>query len=887
MRNFFLTTALVFSFLLLTLLCHAQKGTVTGKVLGIDGALYGATISVGTATALTDRQGKFSVALSPGYYTLLITHVGYKKITRDIKVDAGNSFLQMFTMTPDEEMDEVVVLGSRSNVQRSNLSTPVPVDVVSSRQLLQTGQTSLTQMLQFTVPSFNASRQVVNEPVTLRGLDPDQVLILVNGKRYHNMSFVNWGGVRGILGRGSVSNDLNSIPFSAIEKVEILEDGASAQYGSDAIAGVINIQLKNSPVKTSAQIHTGQFYKGDGENVSIGVNHGFAIGKKLPAGRQGFLNFSGAYRFQNITYRGGHYDGTVYTNNLSMDDSIVKARNFDRNKVSNAGASKHNGFGLTMNGGYELGKQTELFITTGVNHRKTVYKSGYSLPKNASRINPELFPNGFQPRPSNHTNDVWSILGIKGNTINNWQWEYSITYGNNWAKYYNKQTNNASQFYSLGKDAPTTFYTGSLIYGQFVNNIQAIKNISVQNGKMINLGFGTEWRLEHFQIKEGEEASWKNYDTRKRGGSGGLVFNPRDVIKENRAVVSGYVDIESEFANRFLLNVASRYEYYNDFGGNLAGKLAIRYKFTERFALRGSVSNGFRAPSLQQRYYGFTRIGPPDSSGIQPLLGIFRNNSNVAAALGIPSLTAERSINLSGGFTANIHQTVRLTADAYWIQIKNRIVLSGVFERTNREVDSLLRGLADVDQVQFFTNAINTRTKGINIVLNGNWKIKNANLSAMLAANFTKTRLFGEIQNAGNLKADPLNTNTLFGRGERGNLEKGQPQDKIIFFLQYETKNIGLLLRNTRFGKTAILSSDLLQLDDEEFSPKILTDISLTYSLKKSLTITIGANNVFNIYPDRIKDYRNTNDGIYIYGMEATPFGFNGGYYFLSIEIKW
>src|SRR6266536_1767719 len=237
MRRIFLNTAYTFSFLLLTLFCHAQKGIVTGTVLGVDGALSGATISVGTVRVFTDRFGKFSIALSPRNYVLLITHAGYKKITWDIMADADSSFSLMFTMTPDEEMDEVVVLGSRSNVQRSNLSTPVPVDVVSSRQLLQTAQTSLTQMLQFTVPSLNASRQLVNEPVTLRGLDPDQVLILVNGKRYHNMSFVNFGGVRGILGRGAVSNDLNSIPFSAIDKVEILKDGASSQYGSDAIAG--------------------------------------------------------------------------------------------------------------------------------------------------------------------------------------------------------------------------------------------------------------------------------------------------------------------------------------------------------------------------------------------------------------------------------------------------------------------------------------------------------------------------------------------------------------------------------------------------------------------------------------------------------------------------
>ena len=349
----------------------------------------------------------------------------------------------------------------------------------------------------------------------------------------------------------------------------------------------------------------------------------------------------------------------------------------------------------------------------------------------------------------------------------------------------------------------------------------------------------------------------------------------------------GFVDIESEYANRFLINVAGRYEYYSDFGSNLAGKLALRYKLTQKLNLRASISNGFRAPSLQQRYYSFTRLGVPNSTGDFPVFGIFRNNSDVAMALGIPSLQAERSINISGGFTININKNISLTADAYWIEIKNRIVLSGTFDTTNRNVDSLLQGVTNVDQVQVFINAIHTRTKGADIILNGNWKIKNASFSAMLACNFTQTRLFGEIKAAGNLKADSLNTNTLFGREERGKLEYGQPKDKVILSLQYQTNKIGLLLRNTRFGRTAILSNDTSLNEDEHFSAKILTDFSLSYAPKRWLTITAGVNNIFDVYPDRIKDYRNTGDGIYIYGMEATPFGFNGGYYFLNMQIKW
>jgi iron complex outermembrane receptor protein len=231
---------------------------------------------------------------------------------------------------------------------------------------------------------------------------------------------------------------------------------------------------------------------------------------------------------------------------------------------------------------------------------------------------------------------------------------------------------------------------------------------------------------------------------------------------------------------------------------------------------------------------------------------------------------------------------IRLTVDAYWIQIRNRIVLSGAFDRrANREVDSLLSRYRDVDRVQFFVNAINTTTRGLDVVLNGNWKVKGANLVAMLAANFTQTRLYGEIRKAGKLKADSLNTATLFSREEKGKLEQGQPASKIILSLQYKTNKLGVMLRNTRFGETAIFSINTVQNPDEHFSSKILTDLSVSYTPKSWLSLMAGANNVFNVYPDRIKDYRNTQEGIYVYAQEASPFGFYGGYYFIGIQITW
>ena len=858
---------------------YAQQLTVSGSVHGLSGRLSGATVSIDTITTVTNKFGDFSLPLAAGSYILSITHAGYTKSVQEITIK-DRSISLAIVMAPNEELDEVTVVGSRFASEGSNLQAPVPIDVVSSRRLFASGQSSLTQMLQFTLPSVNASRQLVNEPITLRGLDPDQLLILVNGKRFHNMSFLNWGGVRGILGRGSVSNDVNAIPFSAIQRIEVLRDGASAQYGSDAIAGVINIQLNNSIDKFRMQVHTGQTYKADGETVNAGLNYGTVLLKK------GFLNLSAAFRFQNPTRRGGEYTGTVYVADSIADDAIVKSRNFNRKQVSNAGSSDHESYSLSANGGYPLNTKAELFWTAIFNHRRTTFTSGYILPKNAGRVNIELFPDGFKAQPINSVNDIAGIMGIKGETKNDWRWEFSSAYGNNSARYYNEHTNNASQYYLLGKNAPTSFYTGSSLYGQLTNNMQFLKTLHLTTNKLVNLALGSEWRFEHYQIRQGEEASWQTYNNplRKFGGSGGLVLSPDDAVSANRHIGATYADAEFEINEHLLIGTAARFEYYNDFGSTVAGKITARYKFNEKILLRSSVNNGFRAPSLQQRYYSHTRSNPSSSGSTFNLVnsGIFRNNGKVAKALGISPLEPERSLNVSGGFTTSLHPNIKLTVDAYWIQIKNRIVLSGVFDRTtNKNVGELLGNITDVREVQVFANAINTRTKGLDAVLDGTWRMGKTKLTAMLGANFTQTGLFGEIQKAGNLKSDSLNTNTLFGNEEKTRIEKGQPSNKVILSLTYQIAKAEIRIHNTRFGKTAIAPGVLYQ----TFSSKILTDISVAYPLRNWVTVSLGANNIFNVYPDPLNDYRNTSEGMHIYSMEASPFGFNGGYYFMSMTL--
>jgi iron complex outermembrane recepter protein len=347
------------------------------------------------------------------------------------------------------------------------------------------------------------------------------------------------------------------------------------------------------------------------------------------------------------------------------------------------------------------------------------------------------------------------------------------------------------------------------------------------------------------------------------------------------------MELENEFSSRLLVIAAGRYEYYSDFGGNMAGKFAARYKISKKFLLRGSVNNGFRAPSLQQRYQTSLSEIWTGPLRINSFRGTFPNSHKVVGALNIPSLTAEKSININGGITSSLSKNIHISIDAYWIQIKNRIVLSGSFERRQgNKLDSILKiypELNNITLVSFFTNAINTRTKGIDIIIDGNWNNKKESFGLSLAANFNSTQLYGKIKTSDKLETIAQSATTLFNNEDKARLEKGQPGSKIILSINYKTGNIKLNIRNTRFGKTMIAP---LTTDPEYFSSKILTDISLAYSISSWATITIGTNNIANIYPDRLKHYDNTGQGSWIYSPEASPFGFNGGYYFATMTFN-
>ena len=882
----------------------AQQGQVKGKITNGNENLASASVSLGSTTKLTDANGVFEFSLPAGKYNLIISYIGYSKIEGTVTVEAGKTKNLNYELAPLEQIGDEVVIHSLSGIRRSNLNTPVPVQVISSTNLLQTGQPSFVQMLGSTIPSFNISRQQAWDPVTFRGLNPDHVILLVDGVRYHpRSSIVALQGSTGQLGKGAVVNDFYGISYSAIEKIEILYDGASAQFGSDAIAAVVNIHLKKSPGNTSIQLHTGQYYKNDGETINIGINHGAKIFRK------GFINLSADFHSRARTFRGNIYPGTVYYDLSKYDSSLheyyvaldnqkIIDSGFDRSRVPPGYESqKLNSIGFLVVGGMPLSENWELFWTGLANYRNPSYPMSFRLPKNVQQLNTEMYPDGFLPETNAPVWDLSLKVGARGTTKNNWSWNATGVYGKNKITIETHNNNNASQQFLMGKNAQTDFKCGGSSFSQFINNINFTKQIPTLNTKLqsITIALGSEFRLENYQVEPGEEASWKNYDAtgRRQGGVQG-VFVSLDSNKqsESRNVIALYADIETEINDRLLIDNAVRFEHYSDFGANLAGKLAARYKFSDRFLLRGSISNNFRAPPLQQIYYSAAVNAKDtwiDSTGQRHpgTIGIFRNDHDVIRnGFGVPKLKPEKAINISAGITSNISSFLSLTVDAYWIQVKDRIVFSGRFDTLkNPAVKEILKQFPGISAVHFACNAVNTRTIGGDIVVNSRWNFLKGQLGFTFAVNLNRTHIYGIVQSAANLPSDSVNTNTLFNRGEIGRLEKSQPSSKIILTTFYKKGNWLVTMINKRFGSTEFIH-DTTSTQDEFFSGKIITDLNIKFSPKTWYSITIGANNIFNVAPDRVENYLNSNDGRQPYGSQYIPFSPNGGYYFVSMGFN-
>jgi iron complex outermembrane receptor protein len=875
----------------------SQVATLRGTVKDANGLpLAGASVILdGTKRGtVSDASGNYELKVAPGSYTLVVSYVGVVTQRKEVTATANTVSENNFEMQNSGDLNRVVVVGSRSATNRSSTQTPVPVDVITSRELSLTGQVEPTQMINFVAPSYNSSRQTVADgtdhidPATIRGLGPDQTLVLVNGKRRYNTALLN---VNGTVGRGSVGTDLNSIPAAAIERVEVLRDGASSQYGSDAIAGVINIVLKKNTTGTTLYSHWGKHYEGDGEVQQIGLNKGFSLGKK-----GGYFNISGDIRHRDPTNRSGDYTGTVYTNTVALDEQLIAQRGFSRKNNMHIGNSEVYNYGGLINMGLPLAKNVQFLLTTGVNYRDGKAAGFYRYPKQTSQVIAELYPDGFLPLINSIIRDKYLTAGLEGKLGGNWNWDLSQAIGGNSFRFDVTNSNNASQ-YALKEAAPTDFYAGKLRFNQYTSNLNISRDFGAQMSlKSFNLAVGAEFRKDNYGIEAGEEASYKNYDPSSGRVGGAQVFpgfQPSNAVDAKRNVFGGYIDIETDITDKLLLNGAGRYEHYSDYGSSFAGKFAIRYQLIKQLAIRAAVSNGFRAPSMHQRYFSaISTVFIQTSQGLQPFQqGTFRNNSLVAAAFGIPSLDAEKSTNYSVGLTSRvIKNKLTITIDGYLIDIDDRIVLSSSFRRFNAPeataVNNILSqypDLNDVSSVVFFTNAIDTRTKGIDAIISFADKLGNGNLAVTAAANFNKTEVRGDARVSS--ITDATLQARLFARDEKGRYEEAQPRHKISINLNYRIGKWTFNARSTRFGKVSTRDPGNPALD-EFFSEKTVTDASMSYKLKNFANITIGANNIGNTYPDKLKNFGNTGEGRFVYSRAATQFGFNGGYYYTSLVFE-
>ncbi|WP_073414880.1 TonB-dependent receptor [Flavobacterium defluvii] len=871
----------LFLFLLNSAFLFAQK-EVSGIVKDKTGTpLPGVNVvEKGTSNGVsTDFEGGYKIKVKDGA-TLVFSYVGFATVEKSASSDKVDVYLDE---SGGQVLSDVVVTGSRST-KRTVVNSAVPIDVISVKDVTtQSGKIEINQLLQYVAPSFNANKQSGSDgadhvdPASLRGMGPDQTLVLINGKRRHQSSLINLFGTRG---RGNTGTDLNAIPAASIKRIEILRDGASAQYGSDAIAGVINIitndnvnELTGSVTYGAFNTHAkGDFLPGtpntkgyrldqdgngnsygkdqdfDGGSVRVAANYGVALGTK-----GGYANFTGEFLNKNKTLR------PAYDFRKGFGD-----------------ASMH-GVNLFANFSIPIADKTEFYAFGGSNFRDT---DAYAFTRNdGERVVESVYPGGYTPRITSKINDNSVAAGIKTESSGGWKFDLSNTFGKNKFQYDIKGTINAS----LEEKSPHEFDAGGHSLLQNTTNFDISKSYdSILNG--FNIAFGSEFRVEKFEIFAGEEGSYTTYDTNGKpitdpttqsapidpvsgnprpGSSQGFPgYSPANEVNESRTNFSLYADGELDVTNAFMVNAAVRFENYSDFGSTVNGKLASRLKLGNHFNLRGSLSTGFRAPSLAQIYYNL-RFTNFNASGATEVL-LAPNNSEITRAFGIGKLNEEKAVNGSLGFTASFGDFTA-TVDGYYIKVKDRIVLTGYFDASSLNLG--------VSEAQFFANGVDTSTHGLDLVLSWKKAYNFGNFGATLVGNINDMKI-------DKVKNGNLDEATFFGKREKAFLLASAPDNKFGLNLNYSLKKFDAGLAFTRFSKVVLVDyAD----EDDVYNPRLVTDLTLGYQFTKSLKLSIGSNNLFNVYPTKQDEQGNTEAGGY---WDAVQMGFSGAYYYARLGFN-
>ena len=878
---------LITQLILFSLSARSQNAVVGGRVVSAEdnAALVGVSVVIKNTTTgtATDAEGKFSLTAPPGS-VLVFSYIGYEPLEKP----ATGSDLAISLVPSTRLLGEVQVVGSR-NANRTKVESPVPVDVIDLKPLQESApQVSITQILQYVSPSFHSvngsnagdAGSALNL-AQLRGLGVDQILVLVNGKRRHKSANINWGG----LGNGATGYDLNAIPTGAIERVEILRDGAAAQYGSDAIAGVLNIVLKKNTDVLNVSATASTRRRGDGTTTRTNANYGFALGKN-----GGYLNTTAEFATQAIALPPGNdeagvYNGPIYGGGANtrpydaiytkeIDEAILANRGIDRHHFDQrgGGSNKAKDALLFFNAAIPLREEAEVYAFGGISHRNSQFTAVYRLPGWSERNNSFLYPDGFLPAMENIITDKSLAVGIKGK-VKNWNVDLSNVFGKN--DFGNRITNSINA--SLSLKSPTSFDAGSYNASQNTASLDFSRYFDkALHG--INLAFGAQYRVETYQIIAGEEASYSKADLRNvydldttAGGvaylgSGGIVglnglspgsqihagFRPINEVNVNRAIVAGYADLEANITRNWLVSGAVRLENFSDFGDVTTYKVASRYGFGKWLGLRGSINTGFRAPDLAQFYY--TETSTTFQQGRAVDLVTASNKSAAARGLGIPTLTPEKSRGYAAGITSQPLRNLEFTADAYYIDVNNRVGNTGNFAATDQNLPADVRSLfvqTGTTQAKFFYNAFSTRTRGIEFTASYRLPVRLGTLTLFAGGNYQLNEVT-RVNTPAGLEAYRY---VVFSESEKARVTTNIPRQKFTLQGIFNQGKLTYLARTVYFGTVTTataLNAAFPQPDYfyQQLRPIWVTDVSVGYRFSPGIQATIGANNVFNVLPD-------------------------------------
>ncbi|WP_231295850.1 TonB-dependent receptor [Colwellia sp. PAMC 21821] len=813
----------------------------------------------------------------------------------------------------DENIESIAILGSRVS-SRTATESSSPVDIISSESLTKGGFSELGQSLQAMAPSFNFSRTQVSDgsdlfrPATLRGLQPDQTLVLVNGKRRHNQAIF---GLNGTVGAGAAGTDMNSIPMSALKNVQILRDGAAAQYGSDAIAGVINLELKDTTNVTSGFIQTGATGEGDGDVLAAGLNTGFDLGND-----GGFINLTAEYR---------DYDGTNRAQRDTGGGSNTAPGTLSDNVRWGQGNAESTFKSFFYNAMIPL-EGMELYAFGGYSNRTALGNGFYRSFNEAEKNVPQVYPDGFLPQIDNEAQDISTAVGLRGEINNDWGFDVSATYGENEYDFYSQNTINASyaaEYLANNSSAseqdiaanagPIAGYSGGFRYDQLTFNADISGSIDIDHGDNLYVSFGAEYRLENYEIVAGEEASYacgasnsatsfpSVIDSNVFAGCGFQAYpglRPNAANEADRNSYALYLDLEKQITEQWNLGAALRFEDFSDAGSKLIGKLSSRYELTDSLAIRGALSTGFRAPSLQQSAYTAytTNLG---EGGV--LLSSFTATAGSAfpAALGVQGLNLETSKNISLGLVYDVNSALSVSLDAYRVKIDDRITLGSLQNADdvsfNPEAVAALNATGAV-QGNYFSNAVNSTTQGLDVVITYQTELLAGNLDVTLAGNLNET----EIDSVNS--PDGIPESVALDDLQRSFLTDGQPKQRATLTFDYTREAWSGVVRANYYGETDIIyfGNDHIGLPGflsptGSFKPTsvvesaVLIDVNLAYQLSDNLQLSAGINNLFDKTPDELGEDEALDfitNGAFKYPVRALPYGFDGMTYYARVNFS-